>query len=404
MPRIYAIIRSNGTNHLRIVQDDYSLPSNVSDEKLSEYYNYAFSLSDAYCSCLPIISIIQVKNLTSSERNIRMEAIALQEARKDFLAKYDVVAMSHRYGGWTHIDWNFGENVSFHIYTNFGYGCQSVFNSTFKYKDIVLAPYSYYVKYKNSTFGTVVNCTNSYRLNYSEWENVMKDCLEFYNAIVNGKECYIFNWIENHLSEMVAGLEHFVESTGFSFYDECLNRHVTSHVTSMVTLTGDDFWIIKSEKIARSLEFVENIKVLPTQINPEKHIKGIFAVCEKFAVKLQEKINYTESLLSKEKETLKTLEGSNYYPLYVKIHNKYYYKKNWYLSSSHFKKIWFLMHFLKRINPVFYLKEIREQLTNLKRQIDEVAKQKTKVSTTEYLLKTLKADSNVMAEYMKKYM
>ena len=62
------------------------------------------------------------------------------------------------------------------------------------------------------------------------------------------------------------------------------------------------------------------------------------------------------------------------------------------------------MHFLKRINPVFYLKEIREQLTNLKRQIDEVAKQKTKVSTTEYLLKTLKADSNVMAEYMKKYM
>lgn len=396
MPYIYAIIHDNGTEHLRFIRDYYSLPSNISDEKLSKYYNYAFSLSDAFCSSLPIIS---VKALNSSTRSYRLEAIALQEARNKVFAKYDVVAMSHRYGGWTHIDWNFGENISFHIYTNFGYGCQSVFNSTFKYKDIVLAPYSYYVKYKNSTFATVVSCTNNYHLNYSEWENVMKDCLAFYNAVVNGKEHYIFNWIENHLSEMVAGLERFVESVSFSFYDECFNNHVTS----TTTLTGDDFWIIKSEKIAKSLEFVENIKVLPKQINSEKYIKRMYAVCEKFAVKLQEKISSTKSLLSKEKEILKDLERSNDYPLYKKIHDKWYYKKEWYLNSSNFKKIWFLMHLLKRVNSVFDLKEIKEHLSNLKGLIDDVAKQKNKINATEYLLKKLTEDNDIMAEYMEKY-
>ncbi len=396
MPYIYAIIRDNGTDHLRIIQDYYSLPSNVSDKKLSEHYNYAFSLSDAFCSCLPIIPI---KALNSATRNYRLDAIALKEARNKTLKEYDVVAMSHRYGGWTHIDWNFGENISFHIYTNFGYGCQSVFNSTFKYKDIVLAPYSYYVKYKNSTFATVVNCTNNYHLDYSEWKNVMKDCLEFYNAVVNGKEHYIFNWIETHLSEMVVGLERFVNCACFTFYDETLNNHVTS----TTTLTGDDFWIIKSRKIANSLEFAENIKVLPKQIDSEKYIKRIYAVCENFTVKLVEKINSTQLLLSKENETLKTLEESGYYPLYSKIHNKYYYKKEWYLYSRVFKKTWFLMHLLKRINPVFDLKEIREHLKCLKEQIDEVTKLKNKINTTEFLLKTLTADNKIMAEYMAKY-
>jgi hypothetical protein len=55
MGYIYAIIRVQGGKRLRFVQESYSVPSDTSDSDLCDYFNYAGSLSEAYCSDLPKI-------------------------------------------------------------------------------------------------------------------------------------------------------------------------------------------------------------------------------------------------------------------------------------------------------------------------------------------------------------
>ena len=117
---------------------------------------------------------------------------------------------------WYGINWKFNDDISFLISTNFGYGLSSFFYAIFKYKDLILAPYSFYVKYKNSTFASVTRCTYEYSLNYDSWNSVMTDCLDFYNAIVSKDSKYVFTWLDNQLNEMVSGLE--------SAYKKCLRE------------------------------------------------------------------------------------------------------------------------------------------------------------------------------------
>ena len=161
MPYVYAIIRDKDDDlHLRLIQENIPWSTDVSPYELARYFDYAISLSDPYCSCIPETTPDKI----GAMKSYRIKAYSMELTINKIQRENDVVAISHRYGGFTHFDWDFGEDVSFHIYTNFGYGSVSDFTSTFMYKEIVLAPYSYYVKYKDSTFATVVRCTNCYNL------------------------------------------------------------------------------------------------------------------------------------------------------------------------------------------------------------------------------------------------
>lgn len=392
MPYVYAIVRDDDSNDLKIIQEYiYNVP--CSDEKLCNFYNYATSLSDAYCSCLPAIS---KKNLYY--RANREAAYAMQKAIEKVKTK-NLVAHSHRYGGFTHFDWNFGEDVTFHIYTNFGYGGVSDFNSTFKYKDIILAPYSYYVKYRNSDYASVVRCTHQYRLDYDEWHQVMKDCLDFYNAVVNGTEHYIFDWINKQLLTMVSGLEEFIHCDSYSFYDEKWN----CRVSKKTTVTADDFWIIKSTKIANSLEFVENIRILPTQINTQGYINKLLNICNEFKPYLYDKIDDTQLRVNVVKQKLEELKHSGDYALYSKLYEKYYWKKKWYHSNNQFKMIRFLMLLLKKLVPIYELKDIKRRIKELELLIKKVDEASSKLSSLESFLSTLEKNGENLNMYINKY-
>lgn len=392
MPYVYAIIREDDNLHLRLIKKNISKPQNISNNVLAKYFNYAISLSEAYCSCLPQTT----PNKIGLMKKHRMDAFAMETTIKKIQSEHNVVAISHRYGGFTHFDWDFGENITIHIYTNFGYGNASDFTSTFKYKDIILAPYSYYVKYKNSTFASVVRCTNSYYLDYDEWYKVMTDCLAFYNAIIRGNETYIFNWLNNHLSTMITGLERFITLNCYNFYDAYENNHVSK----MAFVSGDDFWIIKAKKIARSIEFIENIKVLPVEIDTKNYINRLLTLWNSFLPKLEEKIIKTKKLLNEEKSYLQVLKESGDYPLYNKLYNKYYWKKSWYQPENNLKMIWFLMHLLKRINPQYNVKEIRTHFSPLNSLIEKVNAQTNKVSNITFLYESLKEEFEFMQNQM----
>ena len=184
MTTVYAIIRDAETHNLRMIQEPVDQDIDVTDYQLSRGFDYAVSLYDAFRHDLPCIPVEDVWRTRMERRN----AYAMQCTINQIKEKYNVIAFSHRYGGFTDFDWEFGNNVTFHIHSNFGFGRSSEFYSRFKYKNIILAPYSYYVKYRYSTYASVVSCTNAYELEYDQWSFVMKDCLDFYNAVVHGKD------------------------------------------------------------------------------------------------------------------------------------------------------------------------------------------------------------------------
>lgn len=363
MTTIYAIIRDVETHNLRMIQEPVNQNIDVTDYQLSRGFDYAKSLSDPYCSEFPCIPVEDVWKT----REDRKKAYAMQCTINQIKEKYNVIAFSHRYGGFTHFDWNFGDNVTFHIYSNFGYGRNSDFNSKFQYKDIVLAPYSYYVKYRYSTYVSVVSCTYAYELKYDQWSHVMKDCLDFYNAVVHGKDNYIFDWLNNQLSQMISGLESFLDISSYNFGEMLSNNN---RVSSYANVSGDDFWIVKSQKICNSLQFIENIKILPVQVDSKGYIRRLERLCSSFKPKLEAKITATSTQIVEIKQDLELLKSNKDYKLYSKLKDKYYNSKGWY--KNNFRMCWFLLHILKRFDPNYKIDEIRNHFIPLKEHITKI--------------------------------
>lgn len=390
MTTIYAIIRDAETHNLRMIQEPVDQDIDVTDYQLSRGFDYAVSLYDAFRHDLPCIPVEDVWRTRMERRN----AYAMQCTINQIKEKYDVIAFSHRHGGFTHFDWNFGDNVTFHIYSNFGYGRSSDFNSTFQYKNIVLAPYSYYVKYRYSTYASVVSCTNAYKLEYNQWYIVMKDCLDFYNAVVSGKDNFIFNWLNSQLSQMISGLESFVDICSYNFGEEFANNRVSSYTN----VSGDDFWIVKSNKICNSLQFLENIKILPVQVDSKGYIRRLERLCSSFKPKLEAKITATSTQIDEIQQDLDILKSNKDYQLYSKLKDKYYISKGWY--SNHFRMCWFLLHLLKRFEPNYRLDEIKNHFIPLKEHITKIDKTSAQLSSLRILHSLLDYELSKMNEYL----
>lgn len=396
MPFIHAIIREKETGKLKYVKEQYNY-AHVEDSVLCDFFNYATSLSDAYCSCLPEIP---VKSLNREERSERQDAYLMQQALNEFKAKNDVVAFSHRYGGFTHFDWNFNDDITFHIYTNFGFGSMSDFNVTFMYKDVKLAPYSYYVKYRRSDYASVVKCTYQYYLKFEEWSHVMSDCLTFYEAVVTGNENHIFRWIKDQIEAMIDGLDKILNSSFYTFYEE---RHNVNRVSERATLTNDDFWIVKAEKIANSLLFIKNLEVLPMQVEADKYSTRLLEIAKTFVPMLSDKISSLQKKVSIEEFNLQSLKEEGDYPLYIRIWEKHYYKKRWYYSSNKFSMIRFLMKLLRRLHPQYCLVEVKQRLKALDALIKKIDDATSKLNIQKRLLNSLEESFSTLTANLKEY-
>lgn len=385
---LYAIIRENCK--LTFVEKPIQHVQNVSKEELCKYHNYATSLGSAFTSDIPRI---KEELLNNNNKAYRMDAIDMQHAISELKKNNDIVAFSHRYGGWRHFDWNFGEKVTFHIYTNFGFGATSDFTATFKYNNVILAPFSYYVKYRDSDYGTVTRCTYQYNLNYSEWKHIMQDCLSFYNAIAKKNEAYLVNWLNNQLSTMVGGLENIMNINSCCFFN---SKYNFLRVSSYAVLDKDDFWLIKSHKIANSLMFVTNIEALPCQINKVGYIKRLYNLCMNFKPMLRNKIKEEKHKLDVILSQIESLEKQGDYPLYSRLYNKFGYR------LTNYRTIYRLLHIAKRIDPSITKAKIRERIekfTVLKREIDALDYKKGKL---QFLLNSLQEDAKKMDDLLLK--
>lgn len=274
---LFAIVEDKESKKYKLISEEikpgtkYSLQFNN--------YCYGDNLDTPWTSSLP-----QVERDDTLVENRKM-AYAMGEKSAELCDKYNVIAMSHRRGGWQNTHWVFGDSVSFDINTNFGYGHASYFDIVYKYKNLTLASFSHFIKYKNSTYASIMRCTRSFPLKYSWWEGLMNDCISFYNALVAKDKSYVFIWIEEQLSALCFGLEGFVEKQSWTF--ELGNDYGVSYYTE---ISGDDFWLLKAEKMVQSLHFINNIKKLPVEVDGGQYINRIIKACNKLHPLLKAKI------------------------------------------------------------------------------------------------------------------
>lgn len=359
---IHAIVKQNNSEVLKLISLPCQLDHHPSDEELRKFHHYATSLGCAYSSCIDSLD----SNESMLDRDIRLEAVAWKDTYNKLQREYTTVAFSHRYGGWTCLKWKFNEDICFHISTNFGYGCSSYFYLIVKYKDTTLTPYEDYIRYRFADASQLVRYTETYGVEESSWRRVMEDALAFYNAVVFKKDLYIFNWITRHLESMTSGIEKLRTAMSISFDNY---RGGTDEA-----VTGDELTIVKANKIANSLDFIDNIRTLPSQVNPERYVDRLLCVCRTYLPEQDRVILDLSAKASRLKDEIDVLEQNQDYQLYYKIRDKYYYKRDWQKTSSKIKMLRFLLSLLHHTMPSMQLDEVRERIAELKKLLDEVKK------------------------------
>ena len=260
------------------------------------------------------------------------------------------------------------------------------------YNNLKLAPYSHLIKFRFADARLIMSYTYDYSLDYSCWSKLMQDALEFYNAVVDLKEHKIFQWITGHLSNLVNGLERFINSS--EFYFDNLNEPVK----------GDDFWEVKTFKIAEALKFIENIKSLPVQVDPKQYVNRILELNQKFLPILKSKLAELNGNIRKAESAIKKLDENKTFTLYLKLYDKIRYSKCWKWEQEEHKTL--IVNFIKR---VFHLDSTVNQ-SHIHEQIEEFLKQKAQFEklqrerdaykgTLEKLTKDLKRIEEFFEEY-----
>ena len=356
---IYAIVRMDGSEELSFRSFPVSINWEPSEAKLKEYHRYAVSLFEQYSDCL--IYLNSTYKMSSYERELRREAIAFNHTIDEVRRKNDVVAYSHRYGGWVTIDWRYNDDIRFSVDTNFGYGSNSYMSVRFYYKNLQLTPYSNYIHYRFANFTDIIRYTYEYNLVYSSWQELLKDTLLFYNAVVKNKEHEVFNWLKNHLNNLVNGLGNLRKTTlSFSIYSSNRDR--------MDNITGDELVRLKIEKIIGSYEFIGNIQQLPVEVSPSDYVARIQQNLNDFKPQLIEyRTIYQKKYEELEAKTnnISIIPDIKIYDRLLVFHGKIY---SW--DSKKAEKLRVLLRVRNYIAPEITITELKKRYEKIKSYLE----------------------------------
>ena len=305
---LYAIVKKEGSEKLYLYKetitptDEYckkACTKQIGTKKILLNMYCWGDLTSRYSNFLPNASDEEGKDPLVENRKM---AYAMWKQSAELYGKKKVIALSHRRGGWHCVSWDFGQNVTFSIRTNFGFGSASYFDVVYKYKNLQLTSFSHFVKYINSTYASVMRCTISYGVIYENWEVMMNNCIAFYNSLVEHDVSFIFDWVNDQLYTLINGLRSFVKDDSYNF------ETVFRGVSKKTRITGDDYWIVRADKMAQSLEFIKNLKELPIETDGIKIGTEIVNLCKEFLPHLNDKINQTITLESFQKERLERMK------------------------------------------------------------------------------------------------
>lgn len=373
---IYAIVREEN-GKLTLKTFPLILESEPSDSELRQYFNYSVSLGDQYASDLRYLGPTESFFGT---RPYRRTAYAFQKTANRIESLNNVVAMSHRNGGWKTFTWNYNDDISFEVYSNFGYGSCSELITRFYYKGIQLTPYKDYVYYRFANFTQVIHYTNKYNLVYNEWRKLMTDTLVFYNAVCDNQEHKIFQWLRSQLNQMMDGLNKLLTQSSYFF-------HRTNGPSECVS--GDELEEIKAEKIGGAVEFVDNIKNLPYQINPQEYINTLYSILNRYYLHAIDKEKALKEYITNFEQHVSQLSKQPILFIYDRLHKRYYYKDNWHLSSKKTEMLRCLLHLHQRLNNPFSKTEIKDGIKQIPLLLEERDKVRSELFGKKRLLESI---------------
>lgn len=373
---IYAIVRTKGSEELSLKEFSVMLDYTPSDSELRQYHRYAPSLSNQYADCL-----CRVNGSQEIDRSLRELAIAFNKTIDIVKQNNEVVAHSHRYGGWQTILWTYNNDIKFCVDTNFGYGLSSYMSVRFFYKNLQLAPYSNYIRYRYARYSDIIRFTYSYSLNYSSWYNLLTDTMNFYNAITKHQEHEIFNWLTGHLNKLVVGLNDIKNAKD--------SYRIYLNINLQDVVSGDELVLFKIQKIIGANEFIENIKKLPCEVYPDKYINNIRQILNEFNQQLYDySCKYKQENDALEFE-INQINAINDVKIYDRLISSFGDINSW--TSKKDKRIMFKKYIRVRniIAPTVTTEELKKRYNNIKGNIEHRTKLYRRKDVVESMIKNV---------------
>lgn len=139
----------------------------------------------------------------------------------------------------------------------------------------------------------------------------MLDAISFYNAVVLQQDTHVLNWIKGHLKGMLDGLESYLTNQQGADMDTFVESRGKS-----IRLSGEDWFVVKTEKIAGSMQFIANMRALPAEIPVNAYIDRLVDINRRFMPQLLERIQQVAEKMQKLKAQLDDETVLDHYPLY----------------------------------------------------------------------------------------
>lgn len=299
-------ILSKGYNNIKEIID--FIKNNRKDLVKLSALNYCSNIGDKYQDIVirqiyldKLVRSIEekdfnhVRNLISSKINKYKEAKIFQKNIKEISSSPNTIMYSHRYHGWTTMNYSINNSFKAMIKSNFGYGMSSYFFTILEFENICLAPFSYWIKYRYAMTHEIINYSKKHFLQDNSWIESMEFIQEVIHDFNTDLNMFLQKYLIDECENLVEGLEFILNETIFEFYESKIKQKKISQqkivnqyywVIRKERLKGRELDIFRANKITGALEFINAISKYDRIISVQRFINKIEFLNEKLYPKL----------------------------------------------------------------------------------------------------------------------
>ena len=219
---------------------------------------------------------IELKNKYFQKYQNVIRAYLLNQKTLELQKDNNIKMYSTENIGWTNFVYPINTDVVVSVSTNFGYGKDAYLNLTVKYKNIILIPYSYAIKYKYANFYDLISCTRAYIPKRENWDVAFDFVVDFVNKSMDNPKKFVFETIMHEIEFLMSGLKRLMNSSEEELRnmyelprddrEQTTIRVIQPPMEYRAIKRIEDIYpsefitIFKAEKISGALSFVESFE------------------------------------------------------------------------------------------------------------------------------------------------
>ncbi len=238
--------------------------------------------------------------------------------------------------GWDSKTFKVTSDIDIIVKTNFCYGNAAYMNFSFRYKDLLITPYSDYITYYYARIYSIINCTRNYCPQRDNWKKMFEFIIELSELATNNIDEFINRWLVGEINSMIEGLKDMYDNTSkyINKISALKNEDVDftyirifliSGISQRNIMVNDDELELSflGEKLSGALQFIDNLKQAELlHIDEAKAIDTILCLNKKIKPRLENGVINVNKDIEKiepiEQEKQKILNGiQNEIDLYV---------------------------------------------------------------------------------------